>query len=180
MQPQKKTILNTQRRTLADCQRCPKRPAVLVLDNIRSAHNVGAAFRLSDAFLLSHIYLCGITPTPPHPQIQKTSLGAEQAIPWTYERDTLLLLQRLKQEGYSLLAIEQATPSIPLQHFKREEIPPPYAFIFGHELFGISESILHYVDLCLEIPQHGTKLSMNVAVCMGIVVWEVFKDTPAP
>ena len=153
-----------------------KNKVSLVLDNIRSAHNVGAAFRIADAFLLQHIYLGGITPTPPHPQIKKTALGATDAVSWTHVDQTTQALMRLKKKGVQVVAIEQATPSLPLQELKATIAKQDVALVFGHEVFGISEEVLALVDQCVEIPQYGTKISMNVSVCMGIVVWELLRS----
>ena len=150
-------------------------PLVLVLDNIRSGYNVGAAFRLADAFLLAHIYLCGITPTPPHTAIRKTALGAENNIPWTHVASTDELLDALKKQGYQLIGVELAEPSIYLHQLTQVIKRVPCALIFGHELYGISDAALQKVDVCVEIPQYGSKFSMNVATCMGMVVWEALR-----
>ena len=156
----------------------PKYPFVIVLDNIRSAHNVGAAFRLSDAFLLSHIYLCGISATPPHPQIYKTALGAESMVPWTYARETKALVQQLKQTQYQIIAVERAVTSTKLlelhQNIANDQTK---AFIFGNEVFGIQDNVLALADFCVEIPQYGSKFSMNVAMSMGIVLWEAIRSS---
>jgi len=148
----------------------PKAPLAIVLDNVRSMHNVGAAFRIADAFLVDKLYLCGITATPPHRDIHKTALGAETHVDWQYRPDTLEAIGALKAAGYVVAAIEQAVPSTPLQAFA----PAPtqkYAVVFGHEVSGIQEEVLAACDMCLEIPQHGVKHSLNVSVTMGIVVW---------
>ena len=153
-----------------------KRPISLVLDNLRSAHNVGAAFRLADAFLLKHIYLCGITPKPPHVQIDKTALGATETVDWTHVDDTVNLLTVLQKKGHQLIAVEQANPAIALQKLQTVMVEGDCALVFGHEVFGIGEEVLAMVDQCVEIPQHGTKVSMNVSVCMGMVVWELLRS----
>lgn len=156
-----------------------KRPLVLVLDNVRSGHNVGATFRLGDAFLIEHIYLCGITPQPPHRAIRKTSLGAEATVAWSYVNQTTKLLQQLKAQGHLIIAVEQTDKSIPLQNLPLlTTSPQPYALVFGNEVFGVSDEALGLVDKCIEIPQHGTKHSLNVATCIGIVVWELLKNSP--
>lgn len=155
-----------------------KPPFVFVLDSIRSAHNVGAAFRICDAFLISHIYLCGITATPPHPQIAKTALGAEAIVNWTQVDDSAALLHQLRKKGYYIIAVEQTITSIPLQTFTKSKLRQPCAFIFGNEVFGVRQEVIQNVDACVEIPQYGTKISMNVSVCIGIVAWEVLKDWP--
>lgn len=142
----------------------------MVLDNVRSMHNVGAAFRIADAFLVEQLYLCGITATPPHRDIHKTALGAEEHVAWTYVQDTFTAIADLKAAGYTVAAVEQAVPSTPLHAF----IPSctqKYAVVFGHEVLGIQEDVLAACDLCLEIPQHGVKHSLNVSVSMGIVMW---------
>jgi 23S rRNA (guanosine2251-2'-O)-methyltransferase len=149
-----------------------KTPLVMVLDNVRSMHNVGAAFRIADAFLLEKLYLCGITATPPHREIHKTALGAEEHVAWEQVQDTLTVIQRLSMAGYVILAVEQTDASQPLHlfpHFSTQK----HAVVFGHEVFGIQEAVLAACDACLEIPQRGVKHSLNVSVSMGIVVWEL-------
>ncbi len=173
----KKTLLNCQRLSEKSFLNTPKHPISLVLDNIRSGYNVGATFRLSDAFLLEHIYLGGITPTPPHLQIQKTALGAEKIVSWTHVANLEILVQHLKQQGYYIIAVELADGSIPLHKVNFNTIAKPCVLIFGHELLGIQQNILDIADICIEIPQYGTKLSMNVATCMSIVIWEFIKST---
>ena len=150
-----------------------KLPLVVVLDNIRSTYNVGAAFRIADAFLLERIYLCGITAQPPHRGIHKTALGAEDAVAWTYEPDTLALLAKLRTLGYVVAAVEQTAHSIPLQEYQ----PPqqPHGLVFGNEVSGIGPATLAACDVALKIPQYGTKDSLNVAVCIGITTWEFAK-----
>ncbi len=149
-----------------------KTPLVMVLDNVRSMHNVGAAFRIADAFLIEKLYLCGITATPPHREIHKTALGAEGHVTWAYTKDILPLVKRLKTEGYHIVAIEQTNTSQSLytaSHLARQKC----AVVFGHEVLGIQEEVLAACDTCLEIPQRGVKHSLNVSVSMGIVVWEL-------
>lgn len=172
----KKTALDFNRLSAVDFLRQEKHPVVLVLDNIRSAHNVGAAFRLSDALLIGHIYLCGITPCPPHKQLHKTALGAEEVVAWTHTQDTLEVLKELRKQGYQLIAVEQAKEAILLQHLHKITTKGPFALVFGHEVFGVDEKVLAAVDHCVEIPQYGTKFSMNVSVCMGMVVWELLRN----
>lgn len=148
-----------------------KSPCVLVLDNVRSMNNVGSAFRTADAFAVSKIYLCGITATPPHREITKTALGADQTVSWEHAADTLTLVQKLKNEGFIIVSIEQAEGSTMLQDFS----PNPqqqYAFVFGNEVDGVAQEVVAASDLCLEIPQLGTKHSINVSVSLGIVVWD--------
>lgn len=147
-----------------------KTPIVFVLDNIRSALNVGAAFRTGDAFRIEHIYLCGITATPPHKEIIKTAIGATASVDWSYQKEIVEILNELKQADYHIMGIEQTDCSEELQHWepKKEE---KYAFVYGNEVDGISEESLPLLDKALEIPQYGTKHSFNVAVSMGIVAW---------
>ena len=152
-----------------------KLPLVLVLDNVRSMYNVGAAFRIADAFLVEKIYLCGITAQPPHRDIHKTALGAEETVAWEYAAETAMLLKQLQAAGYLVAAVEQTDQSIPLQKYQ----PMPnqqYCLVFGHEVWGMSEAALSACNLSLEIPQYGTKHSLNVAVSIGIVVWELAKQ----
>ena len=146
----------------------------VVLDNVRSGHNVGAAFRLADAFLIEQLYLCGITAQPPHREIRKTALGAEETVAWKYAPDTLALLRQLKAAGYILAAVEQTDQRTALQSFV-PSAAHKYGLVFGHEVSGISETALSACDLSLEIPQHGVKHSLNVSVSMGIVLWEMSK-----
>ncbi len=152
----------------------PKAPIRLVLDNIRSALNVGSAFRTADAFTLEHIYLTGITAQPPHREILKTALGATDTVNWSYESSTEMLVRRLSREGVAVYAVEQTTGSVPLQDFH----PPtdrPVAFVFGNEVQGVDAAVLPLADGAIEVPQFGTKHSLNISVCLGIVTWEVFR-----
>lgn len=155
-----------------------KTPFVVVLDNVRSALNVGAAFRTSDAFALEKIYLCGITATPPHREILKTAIGATEAVDWVHHKSTLKAAQALQSKGYTLIGVEQTDKSIPLSDFKMKQSPKSekYALVFGNEVKGISDEVLPLLDHCLEIPQFGTKHSLNISVCVGIIVWELFKQ----
>lgn len=152
-----------------------KTPIVLVLDNIRSALNVGSAFRTADAFALEHIWLCGITAQPPHREILKTAIGATDSVAWTYEKNTLDAVQKLKENGFQVLAIEQAEGSLALQDFPLDT-NQKYALIFGNEVAGVADPVMEVVDQCLEVPQFGTKHSLNIAVCIGVVVWDLFKQ----
>jgi 23S rRNA (guanosine2251-2'-O)-methyltransferase len=150
-----------------------KFPVLLVLDNIRSMMNTGSVFRTADAFLLEGIYLCGITATPPHREIHKTALGATESVHWQYFEDTSQAIARLKENGYQVLALEQTAGSVKLQDFQ----PVPgqkYALVFGHEVRGVGEEVLQLCDGCLEIPQFGTKHSLNVSVTAGMVIWDFF------
>ncbi len=150
-----------------------KNGVVLVLDNIRSLHNVGAAFRTGDAFLISKIYLCGITGTPPNRELHKSALGAEDVVEWEYVEKTAEAIQRLRAEGWKIASLEQAEGSVLLQDFEPED-NEKYAFVFGNEVFGVEDEVIEASDYCLEIPQAGTKHSFNVSVTMGIVLWDYF------
>ena len=158
------------RRTPEEFQVAPKVPLVIVLDNVRSMHNVGAAFRIADAFLVEKVYLCGITATPPHRDIHKTALGAEAHVAWEHVPDTLSAIKQLKAVGYQAVAVEQAAGCEALDDFT-PSAKVKYALVFGHEVFGVQEPVLAVCDHCLEIPQHGVKHSLNVSVSIGIVVW---------
>lgn len=149
-----------------------KTPIVLVCDNIRSMNNVGSIFRTADSFRLSKILLCGITSVPPHNDIHKTALGAEDAVPWEYYSNTLEALGKLKEEGYYLLALEQCHGSIMLDNFDVDS-NKKYALVLGNEVFGVSNDVVSFVDDCIEIPQKGTKHSLNVSVATGIAVWHI-------
>ncbi len=172
---QKLKLQELNRLSIQDFQAAPKRPITLVLDNIRSMHNIGAAFRIADAFLLEKIYLCGITARPPHREIHKTALGAEDTVAWAYIPDTAALLQNLKANGYLVAALEQTDQSMALQNYFPAQFQK-HALVFGNEVFGVNEAALALCDLALEIPQYGTKHSLNVAVSMGIAVWEMAKS----
>ncbi len=162
------------RLSVADFKESDKLPIMIVLDNIRSQHNIGSVFRTSDAFRMQGMHLCGITAIPPHREIHKTALGATDTVAWTYFETTLLSIESLKSEGYLIYAIEQAVNSISLEAF---EIPTDQkiALIFGNEVEGVSEEVMHKVDGCIEIPQFGTKHSLNISVSAGIVIWEMAK-----
>lgn len=157
----------------------PKLPVTLVLDNVRSMHNVGSAFRTSDAFAVEQIILCGITGTPPHREIEKTALGATQSVAWHHVSDTFSTLQQLRKEGYRIIAIEQAKGSIPLQQFVPLQAEK-YALVFGNEVHGVAEEVMEGIDACIEIPQSGTKHSLNIAVSIGIVLWDIYAKCYLP
>lgn len=149
----------------------PEWGIVMVLDNIRSAHNVGSAFRTGDAFKADKIWLCGICAVPPGAEIHKSALGAEDSVPWEHVDDTLELVSRLRAEGYTIVSVEQTENSISLEKFQ----PLPgrrYALIFGNEVDGVQQSVVDASDFALEIPQFGTKHSLNVSVSMGVVLWQ--------
>lgn len=151
-----------------------KIPLVVVLDNIRSMHNVGATFRTADAFLVQKIILCGITPQPPHREIHKAALGATESVDWSYESDINATINDLKSQGFEVIGIEQTTNSTMITDFKIDNTKK-YAVILGNEVEGISDEALQNIDSFIEIPQLGTKHSLNVSVCGGIVMWEFAK-----
>ena len=148
-----------------------KTPLVIVLDNVRSLHNVGSVFRTSDAYLVETVCLCGITSTPPHAEIHKSALGAENSVDWVYFEDTLEAIKELKTKGFEVLAIEQAEGSTLLNQL---EINPSgkYAVVLGNEVKGVQQAVVDACDGCIEIPQYGTKHSLNVSVTAGIIIWE--------
>lgn len=152
----------------------PKTPITLVLDNIRSGLNVGSAFRTADAFAIERIYLCGITAQPPNKEITKTAIGATESVDWVYEKDTTAAVTQLQAEGYRVVAVEQAQESIALQDFQIQT-GEKVALVFGNEVSGVSEEVMEIVDACIEVPQFGTKHSLNISVCVGVVVWELFR-----
>lgn len=154
-----------------------KRPIVLLLDNIRSQHNIGAAFRTGDAFRIEKLYLCGICGTPPNAEIHKSALGAEDSVEWEYQEDAAAVVQKLKDEGYAIIGVEQVENSIRLDEFKPEE-EKKYALIFGNEVKGVTQSLIDMCDCCIEIPQEGTKHSLNVSVSVGVVLWDFFCKMP--
>ena len=151
-----------------------KLPVCIVLDNVRSLHNVGSAFRTADAFRMEKIYLTGITGTPPHREIEKTALGATQSVAWEYSESTAITLKGLKARGYNIIIIEQTNQSTPLHQFSTDPAKK-YCLVFGNEVNGVSEEAFEFGDLALEVPQFGTKHSLNISVCLGIITWEFFK-----
>lgn len=155
-------------------RKAPKTPLILVLDNVRSLHNIGSVFRTADAFLIEKIYLCGITACPPHKDIHKTALGATETVAWEYVADAQVLVEQLKRENTHIVAIEQAENAVLLPDFfpKREK---KHALIFGNEVKGVSQAVVSASDQVVEIPQLGTKHSLNISVSVGVVVWDVFK-----
>ncbi len=153
--------------------RIPKHPLVVVLDNVRSSYNVGAVFRTADAYLVRSLYLCGITAVPPNRDIHKTALGASETVDWKHFKHTREAVQQLKEEGYLIIAIEQMEGSSYLQDYPFQPAQK-YAFIFGNEVGGISDDLIDLIDHCIEIPQFGTKHSLNIAVSAGIALWDWF------
>jgi len=175
MQRQKKTMEELDRVSGAEYKKLKKKPLLVVLDNVRSAHNVGSVFRTCDAFLIEKIYLCGITPVPPNPEIHKTALGATESVEWEYAENADLLIQDLKASGHLMYSVEQTHKSIPLSEtpvFKTNKC----VLVFGHEVYGVSQSIVNQSDICIEIPQSGTKHSLNISVCAGIVLYHFFSE----
>lgn len=169
--------LNTEeiiRLTPEEFKETPKIPLVVILDNVRSLHNVGSVFRTSDAYCVEKVILCGITATPPNAEIHKSALGAEFSVDWEYYKETTEVVNELKQAGYTILAIEQAHDSINMDTFKAEK-GNKYAVILGNEVKGVQQSVIDLSDGCLELPQFGTKHSLNVSVTAGIVIWEFAK-----
>jgi len=157
-------------------KKADKNPIVLVLDNVRSLNNVGAAFRTGDAFRVEKLFLCGITGTPPHRDIHKTALGATESVAWEYRENTLDLIRELRQDGYQVCVLEQASHSIPLNRFHPKP-GRPYALVFGNEVFGVQEDVVLAADHVLEIPQLGTKHSLNISVTIGIALWDLVCKT---
>jgi tRNA G18 (ribose-2'-O)-methylase SpoU len=158
---------------LSEFKKQQKLPIVVILDSVRSLQNVGSCFRTCDAFAVSKIYLCGITGTPPHRDINKTALGATQSVEWEYRNEVSSALLELKNEGFKIVAVEQTTASTELDQF----VPDygRYAFIFGNEVTGVSQSAMDLADISLEIPQFGTKHSLNISVSVGIVIWDYWQ-----
>jgi tRNA G18 (ribose-2'-O)-methylase SpoU len=169
----KKTIWDLGRDTVEVFRAKAKMPLVVVLDNIRSLNNIGSVFRTSDAFLVERIMLCGITATPPSPEIHKTALGAEDSVEWQYFENTADCIARLREQGYTVCALEQVKGSIPLQDFAVEP-GGRYALVAGHEVHGVSQEVVDMADCCIEIPQCGTKHSLNVSVSAALGIWHFF------
>lgn len=163
------------RPTLEECATQDKLPVVIVLDNVRSAQNVGSFFRTADAFGIGRIALCGISATPPNREIHKTALGAEQSVKWSYHPTTLECIESLRQEGYRIIAIEQIEGATMLNNF-RAESTERYALVFGNEVDGVDQAVADIVDGAIEIPQVGIKHSLNVSVSAGILMWELFRQ----
>lgn len=175
----KKNILELERIDVDEYKQQEKTPLVLVLDNVRSALNVGSAFRTADGFALHKIYLCGITAQPPHKEILKTAIGATESVDWEYVEDPVKAVQKLQAEGWHVWAVEQAENSTSLEQFAPDQ-GNKIAVIFGNEVSGVSDEVMDIVDGALEIPQFGTKHSLNIAVCVGIVTWHLFTKLSKP
>ena len=163
------------RKTLVEFKQSVKLPVVVVLDNVRSLHNIGSIFRTCDAFLIEALYLCGISATPPHKEIHKTALGAEDSVDWKYFKTAIQAVEHLKTNNYALWGVEQTQNSVSLEQF-HIETGRRYALIFGNEVHGIAQEILNRCKGCIEIPQFGTKHSFNVSVSAGIVLWECYRN----
>ena len=166
-------ITEMNRLTVEEFKEEKKTPLVVVLDNVRSLHNVGSVFRTADAFLVKAVYLCGITSTPPQAEIHKTALGAENTVEWKYFEDTLTAVNTLKEQGFTVFAIEQAIGSTMLPDLQLDKTKK-YAVILGNEVKGVQQTVVDACDGCIEIPQFGTKHSLNVSVTGGIIIWEMF------
>ena len=164
-------ITELNRLTVDEFKQANKLPLAVILDEVRSLHNIGSVFRTSDAILVERIYLCGITATPPHPEMHKTALGAEDTVDWKYVKHTLEAVEELHNEGYTVLAIEQVEGSTMLDELELEP-DKKYAIVMGNEVKGVQQEVIDACDGCIEIPQYGTKHSLNVSVTTGIVLWE--------
>lgn len=162
-----------ERKSIDEFKKSEKTPIVIVLDNVRSMNNIGSVFRTSDALLVEAVYLCGITATPPHRDLHKTALGAEDAVHWEYFEDTTTALAKLRNNGFKIYSVEQAEQSISLEQFKVDS-HSKYALVFGNEVKGVQQKIVDLSDGCIEIPQFGTKHSFNISVSCGIVLWDLF------
>ena len=170
---QKKTIWEMERDTVEQFRAKEKMPVAVVLDNVRSLNNIGSIFRTSDAFRVSEVVLCGIAATPPSPEIHKTALGAEESVAWRYFADTADAVETLRREGHIICALEQVNGSIALDRFEPEQ-GHRYAIVAGHEVDGVDQRVVDMADYCLEIPQEGTKHSLNVAVSTAIAIWHFY------
>lgn len=161
------------RKTVEEMQGSSKKPIIVILDDIRSMHNVGSSFRTADAFAIEALYLCGFTPTPPHRDIHKTALGATDTVKWQHFPTTLDAVTAAKNAGYKIYGVEQAHNSTLLHEFDYNN--EPIALVFGNEVNGVSEEVLAMADGCLEIPQYGSKHSLNISVSLGVVLWEMVR-----
>lgn len=175
MEHRKLKITELNRISAEEFKKANKLPLVVILDNVRSLHNIGSVFRTSDAFRVECIYLCGITATPPHPEMHKTALGAEFTVDWKYVNNAVEAVDNLRQEGYVVFSVEQAENSIMLEDMRLEQ-GKRYAVVLGNEVKGVQQEVIDHSDGCIEIPQYGTKHSLNVSVTAGIVIWDLFKQ----
>lgn len=167
-------IMELNRISIEEFKEAEKLPLVVVLDNIRSLHNIGSVFRTSDAFRIESHHLCGITATPPHPEMHKTALGAEFTVDWKYVDNTVEAVDNLKSEGYTVYSVEQAEGSVMLDELVLDKTEK-YAVVMGNEVKGVQQEVIDHSHGCIEIPQYGTKHSLNVSVTAGIVIWDLFK-----
>ena len=163
-----------ERKSISDFKQAKKTPIIIVLDDIRSLHNIGSVFRTADAFLVEKIYLCGITAVPPNKEIHKTALGATETVSWEYQENIVTTIENLKKDNIVTYAIEQVENAVFLNDFKPEK-NQKYALVFGNEVFGVSQKAIELCDGTIEIPQLGTKHSLNISVSAGIVVWDLFQ-----
>lgn len=170
---EKLSMHNLGRLSAEDVKTAKKNKIILVLDNVRSLNNIGSAFRTADAFLIEAIYLCGVSGIPPNKEIEKTALGATETVDWKYFKTTQEALDELKNKNYYVISVEQTTNAIKLNQFKKPETE--VAFVFGNEVYGVDQSIINQSDSCVEIPQFGSKHSLNVSVSIGIVLWEMLR-----
>lgn len=159
--------------SVEEFKKSKKIPITILLENIRSAHNIGSVFRTADSFLINEIILCGISAQPPNKDIRKTALGSSESVEWKYEKNIELAIQKLKDEGNKIISIEQTTNSISLENFKPSN-NSKYAIIFGNEVNGIEQRTIDLSDMAIEIPQYGTKHSLNISVAAGIIIWNIF------
>ncbi|WP_442787485.1 RNA methyltransferase [Flavobacterium suncheonense] len=167
-----------ERKNIDEFKKAEKTPIIIILDDIRSLHNIGSVFRTSDAFLIEKIYLCGITATPPNKEIHKTALGATETVVWEYAKDVLAVIEQLKADNVAVFAVEQVEHSIMLNDFQ-VVAHQKYALVFGNEVKGVAQEAIHLCDGVIEIPQLGTKHSLNISVSAGIVVWDLFQKIAA-
>jgi len=161
------------RKSITDFKEAEKTPLIIILDDVRSLNNIGSVFRTADAFLIEKIYLCGITATPPNKEIHKTALGATETVTWEHFENVSDVIENLKKDKVTVLAIEQVESAVFLQDFEVDKTKK-YALVFGNEVFGVSQKAVEQCDDCIEIPQLGTKHSLNISVSAGIVIWDLF------
>ncbi|MBQ5697338.1 MAG: RNA methyltransferase [Muribaculaceae bacterium] len=175
MDKRKKNIIELTRITIDDYRRSDKLPVKVVVDSVRSMNNIGSIFRTSDAFMVDEIILCGITATPPHPEIHKTALGAEESVAWRYEKSAEEAVRKLQEAGVKVCCLEQTHNSVPLHEFipSKDEV---YAIVVGNEVEGVNQSVVDAADTVIEIPQFGTKHSLNVAVSAGLAIWHFIES----
>ena len=171
----KKTMEELNRLSVNEVQDTEKQPIIIILDDIRSMHNVLSAFRTCDAFMISSLYLCGYTPQPPHRDIHKTALGATETVDWQYYGTTMEAIGAAKDAGFKIVAMEQAHNSPMLHEYNRQR-NEPIALVFGNEVTGVSDEVMQIADACIEIPQWGSKHSLNISVSLGVVLWELVRN----